>query len=268
MGEEAAVAEVLALEIVTPHGTLRPRLRLPPRPMRLAELAASFMGFSDHIVRLAVAAEEKQGKRVTCAAGCGACCRQLVPLSPPEAWMVADVVAALRPEERAGVLDRFADARAAIEAARLDELYAAGLPSPDEATLAARRYFLASRPCPFLVDESCSIHATRPSICREYLVTSPAERCADLFQIGKPAVERISVGVRLSEGLSRLAAKLLDRPMEVVPLVQALDWADRHREEGALRWPPRLLIEGLVAALSEKPEAPSDRVNQKVEPGS
>jgi Fe-S-cluster containining protein len=33
-------------------------------------------------------------------------------------------------------------------------------------------------PCPFLEDESCSIHPDRPLVCREYLVTSPAELCA------------------------------------------------------------------------------------------
>ena len=31
--------------------------------------------------------------------------------------------------------------------------------------------------CPFLEDESCSIHPQRPVSCREFLVTSPAENC-------------------------------------------------------------------------------------------
>ena len=41
-------------------------------------------------------------------------------------------------------------------------------------------YFKPQIPCPFLEDESCSIYAERPFVCREYLVTSPAENCTTL----------------------------------------------------------------------------------------
>ncbi len=50
----------------------------------------------------------------------------------------------------------------------------------------ARRYFHLGIACPFLEDESCSIHADRPISCREYLVTSPAVNCAD----PKPGIDR------------------------------------------------------------------------------
>jgi Fe-S-cluster containining protein len=105
-------------------------------------------------------------------------------------------------------------------------------------------------PCPFLRDESCSIYPYRPSICREYLVTSPAENCATL---GTAPIARIPVHVRLSEALARLAGKLLEREPEVVPLTLALEWAEAHREEGARTWDARFLLEGLVAELSPAP---------------
>ena len=38
-------------------------------------------------------------------------------------------------------------------------------------------YFKFGIACPFLEDESCSIHPDRPMACREYLVSSPAENC-------------------------------------------------------------------------------------------
>jgi hypothetical protein len=97
--------------------------------------------------------------------------------------------------------------------------------------------------CPFLEDESCSIHPYRPSICREYLVTSPAEHCAEL---GRKPVASIPVSIRLSEALSRLTGRLLGVEPEVVPLPMAIEWAVAHREEGQRRWAARLLLEGLV----------------------
>lgn len=45
---------------------------------------------------------------------------------------------------------------------------------------------------PFLEDDACSIHPHRPSVCREYLVTSPAEHCAEL---GRKLVKRVPVSV-------------------------------------------------------------------------
>ena len=45
-------------------------------------------------------------------------------------------------------------------------------------------YFALGIACPFLEEESCSIHADRPLVCREYLVTSPAELCAGSAQEG------------------------------------------------------------------------------------
>jgi hypothetical protein len=39
-------------------------------------------------------------------------------------------------------------------------------------------YFEPAIACPFLEDESCSIHPDRPLACREYLVSSPASACA------------------------------------------------------------------------------------------
>ena len=47
----------------------------------------------------------------------------------------------------------------------------------EERTELAYEYFKHGIACPFLEDESCSIHPDRPMACREYLVSSPAENC-------------------------------------------------------------------------------------------
>ncbi|MCC6539421.1 MAG: YkgJ family cysteine cluster protein, partial [Bryobacterales bacterium] len=40
-------------------------------------------------------------------------------------------------------------------------------------------FFALGIACPFLENESCSIHPDRPLICREHLVNTPAEWCAE-----------------------------------------------------------------------------------------
>ena len=84
-------------------------------------------------------------------------------------------------------------------------------------------YFRLGVPCPFLEDESCSIHPERPLACREYLVTSPASNCAS------PSADNIEM-VPLA-GKPSAAVMAVDRsstPGGWVPLVLALDWAGDH----------------------------------------
>jgi Fe-S-cluster containining protein len=238
------------IEIQTPEGTLRGGLALPDAPLRLAELAWNTMFISEKLVDLAVRREAAEGRTVSCQKGCGACCRQIVPLSPPEAWMIADVVAALPPERRSEALAVFARAGEALDTSGLRPRLLGRIDTAEKMVGLAIEYFRLGVPCPFLRDESCSIYPYRPSMCREYLVTSPAERCGTL---GRAPVARIPVHVRLSEALAALAGKLLGREPEVVPLTVALEWAVEHAEEGRRTWDAQLLLEGLVAELSPKP---------------
>ena len=116
--------------------------------------------------------------------------------------------------------------------------------SPDEASEVAAQFFELGLPCPFLVDESCSIHPQRPSVCREYLVTTPATECV---QIRAKTTRRIPTAMRVSEALSRVAAKVLDRPIEIVPMHMALEWALEHEEEGKRTYDGKMLLETFFA---------------------
>ena len=66
----------------------------------------------------------------------------------------------------------------------------------------------------------------RPSICREYLVTSAPIHCASL---NVPAVARVPVAIRLSEALVDITAELLGTNPQVIPLPYALEWAELTR---------------------------------------
>jgi Fe-S-cluster containining protein len=171
----------------------------------------------------AVAAVERDGQRVSCAKGCGACCRQMVPVSPVEARELARMVAAMPPERAAAVRQRFVDARQRIEAASLGP--ARGHPDGGKAAYRAYSlaYFSQGVPCPFLEDESCSIHPERPLVCREYLVTSTPDACA---APGAGGVRMVPVPLSPWAVLSRAASD--DGRLEWMPLIESLDYAASH----------------------------------------
>src|SRR5262249_39570688 len=84
-------------------------------------------------------------------------------------------------------------------------------------------YFRQGVPCPFLEDESCSIHPHRPLVCREYLVTSAPDACAT---VGSGRVRRIPVSPRIWAVLARAASG--DGRLVWMPLIESLDYAASH----------------------------------------
>src|SRR5438093_11654947 len=100
----------LEFRLDTGVGILKGKLAVPPTEMRLAELAWNAMALVEQMTALAVRSAVQSGRQVSCAKRCAACCRHLVSLSPPEAWLLADLVASLPRERRAGRLDRFQQA--------------------------------------------------------------------------------------------------------------------------------------------------------------
>jgi Fe-S-cluster containining protein len=216
-------------------------ITVPAGPVRARELLPVFQGLTDLVVEVAEKAALAGGEKVSCKKGCGACCRQLVPISEMEAYHLRDVVNSLPEPRRSEVRARFADACRRLHELGLAEklLDHERLPVENIQELGLR-YFYLQIACPFLEEESCSIHAQRPLACREYLVTTPAENCA------RPTAETVRLvplGSKVSKAVGRLGQ---DRPTPVmphVPLVLALEWADAHAEEPPRRTGPELLRE-------------------------
>src|SRR3546814_20351729 len=52
---------------------------VPSRPITLRELLPSLFEFNRQLLDHAIDREAKAGRRLSCRAGCGACCRQPVP---------------------------------------------------------------------------------------------------------------------------------------------------------------------------------------------
>ncbi len=197
--------------VPVPTGPARPRVLLPV----IQQLTNALVGMGEQLVA-------EQGKAVACKAGCGACCRQLVPVSETEARHLRDLVEAMPEPRRSAVKARFA--------AAVDRVTAAGLLDPLErrnevpvTSAVGLDYFRLGVACPFLEDESCSIHPDRPLSCREYLVTSPAVHCT---APSRDTVRRVPV-----PGFAMTAFATLDGPpasgkgCRWVPLTFALEWA-------------------------------------------
>ena len=136
------------------------------KPIRMLPVFRSVCGT---IVDWTVARIEREGRSISCKAGCGACCRQMVPISKTEARRLAEVVAEMPDERRRQVEERFADAVEHFGSVGLLEATTASQPPIGSAYKdLGLRYFEQGIACPFLEDESCSIHRERPLVCREY----------------------------------------------------------------------------------------------------
>jgi Fe-S-cluster containining protein len=202
---------------------------------RLEELLPLARAVSQTASELAEEDANARGRAVQCTKGCGACCRQVVPIAPVEAVQLARMVDAMEEPRRSLVLQRFERAVTAMKAAGVfewDERYRtwalAAEPIDGEPRFerAGRAYFEVGVPCPFLEDESCSIHPVRPLVCREYQVTSDPVHCRSL----SPELEALDRFAETTAALAELGAEIApaEAPPRAIPLVLALEWSAAH----------------------------------------
>jgi Fe-S-cluster containining protein len=212
--------ERLDISVDIPTGQTRTRKMLP-----------MFQSVCGSIVGSVVKHAEKDGRSVSCTAGCGACCRQMVPISPTEAMHLKQVVDKMPDEQRLGIIGRFEDGKAAMnKAGLLERLSAEVKPKGAGYKKLGLSYFDQGVACPFLENESCSIHPDRPLVCREYLVVSPAENCAR--RNGQP-IEALKIPAEASKALTALNGPVSFTNW--IPLILALEWAESNPEETATR---------------------------------
>lgn len=166
--------------------------------------------------------------------------------------MLAELVDEMPEARRSALKERFKRNEAAMSkfgfVDRLEKLRGAALDEAGQREI-AKEYLSLWIDCPFLEDETCSIHADRPAICREFSVTSAPENCWDPFNL--PST-RLPVSVNLTEALAHVSSKLLGKPLGAIPLPLALDWAEEHRELSRRAAPGRKLVNELIKHLNEK----------------
>lgn len=222
---EPPAASTVNASFTLPIGndSLNASVQLPAGRTTLTQLLPIIQNLENAIVERIGEDADRLGRPISCRAGCGACCRQMVPISIFEAEALSNWIATL-PEDRVAALrERFHRALSALSDAGvinaiLDEKW---LLDEESGTQLAVDYFHAGVPCPFLESESCSIHPIRPLSCREYLVTSSPELCKD------PSVNQISgvqLPLRLSRAVYLLGQQLTKDRRGWIPLVFLMAW--------------------------------------------
>ena len=220
--------ETVNAELRIGNHSIRFSAQFTNETIHLHELLPFFQNITDKVVEIAIAEVSESGKRISCRSGCGACCSQLVPVSKAEATTLLDLVESLPDERQAEVRSRFAKSMAVLdETGLLGELDEAAL-AHDKARIKAigLAYFELNLPCPFLHNQSCSIHPHRPLSCREFLVVSDPAYCA------KPdpaVVENVVLPKRVSSILYTMSSKDPDCDVGFMPLVQLLADAESIR---------------------------------------
>jgi len=228
---EPASSSMIAAELELGAGDWRMQVRLtvPAEAVPLRRMLPLVQALADAVVDSAAQLSTQNGQPISCKKGCGACCRQLVPISAEEARNLRDLVAGLAEPRRSLMRARFAAAHARLhEAGLLHELQHSDAWTDASFTDLGMRYFRLGIACPFLEDESCSIYADRPVTCREYLVTSPAEHCADP---SPESVRRVPLPMRVCMTLAEFHSEPSPgRYLLPVPLILSLDESSARPE--------------------------------------
>ena len=244
----APSAERFDIAVNTPAGRLTTALDVPTGFVPITSIVPMTRHLGEEMLRLEEQQSRRNGHSISCRMGCAACCRMLVPLSPPEAFSLLDYVEQLPQERRAAIEEKLEASKATLAGhGVLDRLHAvvqADAPMSDEQLEPINRAYYALRhPCPFLEEEMCSIYEARPAACRELLVTSPAQLCNDMAE---NPVEPIPVPVRLGTVLGLLWSGLTGGAPRLIPLPLALDWARQHRKAADRQWTGSHLVDRML----------------------
>ncbi len=219
-------------------------LQLPEHPIRPLDLLPVLQKFDDGFIATVL-----DGAEVSCRAGCGACCRQAVPITETEAFNLARVIDAMPEERRQRVLARFESTVAALDQAGMrDRLQPGLLKEKAEQRRMALEYFALGLACPFLEQESCSIHPDRPLSCREYLVTSPAANCS---APSAETIRMVPLPVKFSTVLQCFGDGRGNEATRWLPLPFLLEYAANHSPEDQVRLPGPELFQNFMNQLAE-----------------
>jgi len=166
--------------------------------------------------------------------------------------MLAELVASLPKDIRIRIQNSFAAATRKIKRSgilpKLARLQEPSSLTEKDMRAFNRAYFQQQIPCPFIENECCGIYASRPSMCREYLVISPAEHCRDPFE---QRVDRLPISIRLSHALARMWAEATQTPLQLVPLTLALEWSTEHKPQIGIGADGRQMLDVLLFHITQ-----------------
>jgi len=171
----------------------------------------------------------------------------------PEAFRLREDVSAMPAGQRARTEKLFAKAVTRIVRSGWPEI-----PTPtsnhnhsDPVKALAQWYASMNMPCPLLMNECCDFYSTRPTACREHLVTSNPAFC-----IGNnpDTGSRVAMPFSVTTALAMLAEEMEDLPFQAIIMTTALQWCDDNAARAKRTWPGRELIQRFADILKRVSE--------------
>ncbi len=217
---------------------------VPAGQTNLTQLLPVLQSLDDSFMAGVTAQLSEAGRTVSCKAGCGACCRQMGPISIFEAEALSTWIRSLPESRQQELARRFHEALLKLSGAGIiDRMVREDcFGETDSARKLAIEYLHQRVACPFLENESCSIHPFRPLICREYVVTSPPERCFDPVAL---KAEPVPLPLHFSRVLHSIGAELEGSSRGWIPLLFLFAWmkSGAHPGEWVAGEGPQVLYE-------------------------
>ena len=208
---------------------LEMQMTVPAKPVKPQTMLPVFQKMANSFTEMGEEAVIKAGGKISCKKGCGACCRQPVPIAEIEAHQLVGLVENMSEPRRSQIKQRFRDACLRFQEIGWFERLE-NCTEQKELEKTVLRYFYEGVACPFLENESCSIHEARPLACREYLVTSPAKNCSEP---SAKTVRQIQLPIKAAATLRHVGQTRQLGKINFVPLVLAFDWVANNPDDFA-----------------------------------
>lgn len=230
--------ERLNLTITTTSGDLQARIDVPNGFIPITKIVPMMRSLGDQAQELEIANTLQAGKTISCQKGCAACCRPMIPVSPPEAFALVEAIKDLPQDHQNRIKHNLAQTKERLQKAGLLSALEDLADSPhqhsdDDLDSLNRAYYALRLPCIFLENEICSIYQHRPAGCRGHFVTTPPEWCQDM---GKNPIEELHIPLRAGTVLSLLWADLTGGPIRLMPLPLAIEWGELHQDLNTQTW--------------------------------
>ncbi len=243
--------ERLNVNITTTSGDLQTHIDIPTDFIPISKIVPLVRSLGDQAQELEITKTTRAGKTISCQKGCAACCRPMIPVSPPEAFTLVETINDLPQEHQNRIKHNLATTKQQLEKAGLLHGLQDLIDSPHQITdhdldILNRTYYAQRLPCIFLENEVCSIYDHRPAGCRGHLVTSPAEWCQDMDH---NPIEELHIPLRAGTVLSLLWANMNKKPVRLLPLPLAVEWAETNQHLNTSSQTGADLINNVMEAL-------------------
>ena len=211
-------------------------------PVRIRDIIPVAQAICDKIINTTFTSAKNLGLNIPCKKGCSLCCKNLVPLSAPEALWLNEEISRM-PVYEQKVLHR------SIEFARRKLL---ATKPPDFSGKNSKQdisnwYAGLNLTCPFLAENICDIYKSRPLACREHIVTGTRHCCpgSQNTQILKPPVSML-------EAVAQLYAELEEDHTDAIMLPIVVEWAESVKNTEPKTYYMSHLLGRLVEILEQQ----------------